>query len=519
MTYKTFSGARKALDKGETSCEALVSSFLERIERDNGRLNIFISVDAEGALRRARELDAERARGHLRPLTGMVMAIKDVICIEGQRVTCGSRILENFESLYSATAVQRLHEAGAIFIGKTNCDEFAMGSSNENSHFGPTRNPRNPEYVPGGSSGGSAAAVAAEMCHTSLGSDTGGSIRQPAAFCGVVGLKPTYGRVSRYGLVAYASSFDCMGPFAHTVEDAAAVLEVIAGRDKWDSTSAPVPVPNYREALSASVAGLRVGLPQQYFAEGLDPQIRAMIEDQVALLKDAGAHIEEVSLPHTDYGIATYYILATAEASSNLARYDGVRFGYRADLKEVRRSLEVERLALQDAIAAAQADGDDTSLLQLQDKLNAQDSSLGRLYAQTRTEGFGEEVKRRIMLGTYVLSSGYYDAYYAKAQRVRTLIRRDFDHAFEKVDVILTPATPTPPFKLGAKIDDPLEMYLGDIYTATANLAGIPGLVVPIGDHPNGLPVGMQLLARHFDEEVLFRTGNAVLQMNKAVVE
>ncbi|HET6567930.1 MAG TPA: amidase family protein, partial [Rhodothermales bacterium] len=445
-------------------------------------------------------------------LTGMVMAVKDVICIQGQRVTCGSRILEDFRSLYSATAVERLHEAGAIFIGKTNCDEFAMGSSNENSHFGPVRNPRNPDYVPGGSSGGSAAAVAAGMCHTALGTDTGGSIRQPAAFCGVVGLKPTYGRVSRYGLVAYASSFDCMGPFARTIEDAAAVLGIIAGHDRWDSTSAQVPVPDYRAALQGSVAGLRIGLPRQYFAEGLDAGVRNMLEEQVAALKELGARVVEVSLPHTDYGIAAYYVLATAEASSNLARYDGIRYGYRADLKDVRRSLESERRALVDALADAEAIGDDTELAALRGRLDAQDSFLQRLYVQTRTEGFGEEVKRRIMLGTYVLSSGYYDAYYAKAQKVRTLIRRDFDAALEEVDVILTPATPSPAFRIGEKTDDPLEMYLSDVYTVTANLAGIPGLVVPIGDHPDGLPVGLQLLGRPFDEASLFRTGHAVTQ-------
>ncbi len=480
MPYPTFADARRALDDDETSCEALVSSFLSAIEAHNDRLHAFLDVDDEGALRHARYLDDQRTRGHDRPLAGLILAVKDVICIKGRRVTCASRILSTFESLYDATAIERLREAGAIFIGKTNCDQFAMGSSNENSYFGPVRNPRGEAYVPGGSSGGSAAAVAAGLCHAALGTDTGGSIRQPAAFCGVVGLKPTYGRVSRYGLVAYASSLDCIGPFGHNVEDVARILGVIAGRDPSDATSAPVDVPGYTQALTGSVRGVRIGLPAEYFAEGLDDDIRRMLRRQVDRLEAAGAEIREVSMPHTEYGIAAYYVLATAEASSNLARYDGVRYGYRADL-------------------APEADADE-SLLQ-------------QLYVDSRTEGFGEEVKRRIMLGTYVLSAGYYDAYYGKAQRVRSLIRSDFDRAFETVDVLLTPATPTPPFPLGSKLDDPLEMYLSDIYTVTANLAGVPGLVVPLGTHPGGLPVGMQLLGRHFDEALLLQVGDVALRL------
>ncbi len=486
MRYPTYAAARLALEQNETSCEALVSSFLAVIEAENEALNIFLSVDAEGALERAHELDQERAEGHLRPLTGLVMGIKDVICIQGQQATCGSRMLEGFTSLYDATAVDRLRKAGAVFIGKLNCDEFAMGSSNENSYFGPVRNPHDPAYVPGGSSGGSAAAVAAGMCHATLGTDTGGSIRQPAAFCGVVGLKPTYGRVSRLGLVAFASSFDAIGPFAHSVEDVAVVLQAMAGVDPWDSTSAPVAVPDYTIPLNAGVSGLRIGLPQEYYAEGLDAGIRAVLDAQVMALKAAGAEIQEVSLPLTRYGIATYYILTTAEASSNLARYDGVRYGHRADIQAVRRAWE--------------ADPD------------AEDALLQRWYAQTRAEGFGPEVKRRIMLGTYVLSAGYYDAYYGKAQQVRTLIRQDFERVFEEVDLLLTPATPTPAFKLGSKTQDPLEMYLSDVYTVSASLAGIPGLVVPIGQHPEAphLPIGAQLLGKHFDEATLMRVGNVI---------
>lgn len=509
MTYRTFADARAALAQDETSCETLVSSFLEQIDLHNGALNAFLSVEAEDALAQARTLDAGRANGETLPLAGMVMGIKDVICIKDQPVTCASRILSNFTSLYDATAIQRLRDAGAIFIGKTNCDQFAMGSSNENSYFGPARNPHNHAYVPGGSSGGSAAAVAANLAHTTLGSDTGGSIRQPAAFCGIVGLKPTYGRVSRYGLVAYASSCDCIGPFGHSVQDVASVLQVIAGRDPSDSTSAPVPVPNYQEAFTGSIKGLRIGLPKEYFAEGLDPYSRALIDEQVAYLQGEGAIIKEVSMPHTEYGIATYYIITMAEASSNLARYDGVRYGYRSDLSALKQGLRDEKEALQTALTEA---GDDVEkVAALRKQLAQQDSLLTRLYVESRTAGFSDEVKRRIMLGTYVLSAGYYDAYYGKAQKARTLIRRDYDNAFNEVDVLLTPATPTPAFEIGSIVDDPLTMYLNDIYTVTANLAGVPGLVVPIGTHPNGLPIGMQFLGRPFDEMTLLRVGDVAM--------
>ncbi len=514
MTYPTFAEAQKALHKGETSCEALVSSFLGQIEAQNDELNVFISTDKDGALARAREMDKMLGSGADLPLAGIVMGIKDVICIKGKPATCGSRILQGFESLYDATAIERLYNAGAIFIGKTNCDEFAMGSSNENSHFGPVKNPVNPAYVPGGSSGGSAAAVAAGMCHAALGSDTGGSVRQPAAFCGVVGLKPTYGRISRFGLVAYASSFDSIGILANSVDDVAQILQVVAGFDANDATSVAVEVEDYSAKLTGSVEGLKIGLPAEYHAGGLDPEIETLLQEQVALLEKAGAKVKDVSLPHTEYGIATYYILATAEASSNLARYDGVRYGYRADVNALRKQMQDERKMLGKELASARSASNDQDVAVLEEKLGSQNSLLSEMYVKSRTEGFGKEVKRRIMLGTYVLSSGYYDAYYAKAQKVRHLIRQDFDRVFEEVDVLLTPATPTPGFKLGSKIGDPLEMYLSDIYTVTANLAGIPGLVVPVGNHSNGLPVGMQLLGRHFEEGMLLQVGDAVSKVS-----
>ncbi len=476
MNPPTFAADRQRLLRGETSCEELVSSYLDVAVDRNPGLNALLTVREEGAPADAKSVDARLRSGDSLPMAGAVVAVKDVLCMTGEQVTCGSHILEGFRSLYTATAVKRLTDAGAVVIGKANCDEFAMGSSNENSYFGPVRNPADPERVPGGSSGGSAAAVAAGMCNLSLGTDTGGSIRQPAAFCGIVGLKPTYGRVSRYGLVAYASSFDCVGPMANGVGDVAAALSVMAGRDPGDATSAPVAVPDYGEDPTRSIDGLRVGIPSEFVGEGLDPEIRSRLDDAVEALRSAGAAVSEVTLPHTDYGIATYYILATAEASSNLARYDGVRYGYRAR----------------------------------EDRSESQPGGLVEMYARSRTEGFGAEVKRRIMLGTYVLSSGYYDAYYGRAQRVRTLIRRDFDNAFSEVDVLLTPATPTTAFEIGSKVDDPLAMYLSDIYTVTANLAGIPGLVVPAGRSHAGLPVGLQLLGRHFDEGTVFAAGRFV---------
>lgn len=471
---------RSQIEQGETSCRQLVLSYLAQINAQNPTLNAFLSIDEEGALQQADALDKAFADGNAPPLAGLVMGIKDVIAVKQKPLTCGSHMLENFTSLYDATAIQKLRAAGAIFIGKLNCDEFAMGSSNENSYFGAVKNPKNIEMVPGGSSGGSAAAVAAEMCAVSLGTDTGGSIRQPAAFCGIYGLKPTYGRVSRMGLVAYGSSFDCMGPMATNLEDLADVFQVMAGHDEWDATSANQPVPNYKEAFQKEVKGLKIGLPKEYFGEGLDPEIQAALHVQAQKLTDLGAEIVEVSLPHTQYGIATYYILTTAEASSNLGRYDGVRFGHRAEMGTLKAELQEN------------------------------ENLLTKFYEMNRTEGFGWEVKKRIMLGTYVLSAGYYDAYYGKAQKVRRLIKNDFDAVFQQVDALLTPAAPTTAFPLGQKYDDPIAEYLNDVYTVSANLAGIPGMAIPAGTHSNGLPIGTQLFAKHFDESTLFCIGNAL---------
>ena len=471
---RSFARARRAIRTRAISCEELVLRFLERIGKENEHLNAFTVVTACQALEEARAVDRDIRRGRDLPLAGLVLAVKDVLCVKDLEVTCASNVLRGFRSVYDATCVARLRGAGAVIIGKTNCDEFAMGSTNENSCFGPVTNPYHKAYVPGGSSGGSAAAVAAGLCHAALGTDTGGSIRQPAAFCGVVGLKPTYGRVSRSGLVAFASSLDCVGTLAHTIDGTAAVLESMAGLDPLDATSAPVGVPRYAQGLARPAPGLKIGLPTECFADGLDDDIRRMLESLVEELRFAGAEIRPISLPHMKYGIATYYILATAEASSNLARFDGMRYGKRAGGK-----------------------GRDVK----------------RIYARSRTEGFGMEVKRRIMLGTYVLSSGYYDAYYAKAQRVRSLVRQDLDAAFNDVDVLLTPVTPSPGIRVGNLIDDPLKMYLSDLYTVPANLAGVPGLVVPIGTHPDGLPVGAQFLGRPFDESRLLRVGQLAIEL------
>jgi len=473
----------EGIKAGDYSAEELVRESLDAIEAQS-RLHAFLSVTAEHALERAQAVDAARQRGEpLGPLAGVPLAIKDVLCTRGIPTTCGSKILTRSESgrpssspargwrpPYDATVIERINAAGAIMVGKTNMDEFAMGSSTENSGFGATRNPWDPSRIPGGSSGGSAVAVAAGMTPASLGSDTGGSIRQPAALCGVVGVKPTYGRVSRYGLVAFASSLDQVGPFARDVRSAARLLSVIAGPDPNDSTCADRPVGAYEAACDREVRGLRLGVPQEYFGEGLDPEVRTSLEAAISALADQGCSIRPVSLPHTRYGVATYYIVATAEASSNLARYDGVRFGLR--------------------IEPAGAD-------------------LDTLYGATRDAGFGAEVKRRILLGTYVLSAGYYDAYYRKAQQVRTLIQRDFAHVFEQVDALVTPTSPTSAWPLGERIEDPLAMYLADVYTLPASLAGIPGITVPTAPVParNGrpaLPTGLQLLGPAFSEETLF---------------
>lgn len=464
---RTIEAIHRLYATGEAKPSDVVSAALDRIEAANPRLNAFLTINRKAALERAHALDAEiQTQLQTQPLAGIPVAIKDNMCTTGLRTTAGSRILGDYAPPYTATAVAKLEAAGAIIVAKTNLDEFAMGGSNENSAFGPARNPHNPDYVPGGSSGGSAIAVAADCVPVSLGSDTGGSIRQPASFCGVVGLKPTYGRVSRYGLVAFASSLDQIGPFAHTVKDAARVLQVIAGRDRYDATSANVDVPDYTAHLNAGVQGLRIGVPPECFGEGLHPEVKASVEAALKQLEAQGAQLVEVHLPHTQYAIAAYYIIATAEASSNLARYDGVRYGFRAE--EAR--------------------------------------TLAELYRKTRDLGFGAEVKRRIMLGTFALSSGYYDAYYEKAQRVRTMLVQDFERAFEHCDVIATPTAPTPPFKIGEKSDDPLAMYLGDIYTVTLNLVGLPGISVPCGSSSEGLPIGLQLVGKPFDESRLLQT-------------
>jgi aspartyl-tRNA(Asn)/glutamyl-tRNA(Gln) amidotransferase subunit A len=469
----TIDEARSAIQQGKTTAVALAESFYSNIKSRDSEIGAYLTLSNERALEQARRIDQLAAEGKpLPPLGGVPVGIKDVLTTRGVRTTAGSKILANFIPAYDSTAVSRLEQAGAVVLGKMNCDEFAMGSSNENSAFRPVRNPRDPSRVPGGSSGGSAAAVAGGMAVVTLGSDTGGSIRQPASFCGVVGLMPTYGRVSRYGLIAFASSLDHVGPLAKTVKDAAIVLRAIAGRDPMDSTSADVPIPDYVAELDKPVRGLKIGVAKEYFGEGLDTEVRQAVDAAIQQLAGLGCEIVPVSLPHTPYAIPTYYIVATAEASSNLARFDGVRYGYRAGDARV----------------------------------------LSEMYRRTRDEGFGAEVKRRIMLGTYALSAGYYDAYYLKAQKVRTLLTRDFDEAFGKVDAIVTPTSPTAAFKLGEKTDDPLAMYLADIYTVTADLAGIPGISVPCGETREKLPIGLQILGRHFDEATILRIAHAYEQ-------
>jgi aspartyl-tRNA(Asn)/glutamyl-tRNA(Gln) amidotransferase subunit A len=467
----TIESTRAALAAKQITASNLVKQLYDKIKGEDPEIYAYLTLCEDRALKQAKCIDDLVSKGApLPPLAGVPIGIKDVMVTRGVRTTAGSKILENFIPPYDCTAVARLEAAGAIVLGKMNCDEFAMGSSNENSAYGPVRNPRDKSRVPGGSSGGSAAAVAAGTAVATLGSDTGGSIRQPASFCGVVGLMPTYGRVSRYGLIAFASSLDHIGPLTKTVKDAAILLGVIAGRDPLDSTSADVPVPDYVADMATPVNGLRVGVPREYFAEGLDDEVRTAVEAGIAKLRSAGCDIVPISLPHTAYAIPTYYVIATAEASANLARFDGVRYGYRAKGSR----------------------------------------TLSDMYRKSRDEAFGAEVKRRIMLGTYALSSGYYDAYYLKAQRVRTLLTRDFEQAFEKVDAIVTPTAPTAAFRLGEKSDDPLSMYLADIYTVTADLAGVPGISVPCGKTQSGLPIGLQVLGKHFDEGTVLRVGNAV---------
>ena len=468
---KTLSALREGIESGRVKAADLANSYYERIEQVNPRLNVFLSFTRERALEQAAKVDATAAKGDpLGPLAGIPIGIKDVLVMRGAPSTAGSRILKNYHPPYDATAVARLDAAGAVLLGKLNCDEFAMGSSNENSAYGPVRNPVDPERVPGGSSGGSAAVVAANMAVASLGTDTGGSIRQPASFCGVVGVLPTYGRVSRYGLIAFASSLDRIGPFAGNVRDAATMLGVIAGHDPCDATSSPAPVGDYAAESDTGAGGLRIGVPAEYFGEGLDPEVRERIERGIERLQGAGCTIKPISLPHTRYAIPTYYVVATAEASANLARFDGVRYGYRS----------------------------------------SSSATLSDMYSHSRDEAFGAEVKRRIMLGTYALSAGYYDAYYLKAQQVRRLLVEEFLRAFTEVDAIVTPTAPTPSFKLGEKSGDPVAMYLADIYTVTASLAGICGVNVPCGVTRAGLPVGMQVLAAHFQEGKAFRVARAV---------
>lgn len=482
----------------------MVQGFLQRIESLDAQVNAFTCVQAEQALADAERIQQKIKRGQAGRLAGSVMGVKEVLCQKGQTATCASHMLRTYEAVYNATVIERLLKEDAIILGRLNMDEFAMGSSSENSIHGPVRNPHNTTRVAGGSSGGSAAAVAADMCHASLGTDTGGSIRQPASYCGVVGLKPTYGRVSRHGLIAYASSFDAIGPVAQTVTDAALILNAIAGRDAFDATSSSVSVPDYTTYTSEPPERLRVGIPAEYFSDGLDEHVRERVMQVAGALEKQGAQLVDITLPHLEYAIATYYILATAEASSNLARYDGIRYGHRADLNQVLDELRQEREAAE--VQASRAGTSGASI-------TTHDSPLIRMYKKTRTEGFGPEVKRRIMLGTYVLSAGYYDAYYGKAQRIRRLIRNDFDEAFSRVDVILSPTAPGTAFELGSRLDDPLKMYLNDVYTISANLAGICGISVPVGTHPaDGLPIGAQLMARAFDEPVLLGAARRIEQ-------
>jgi aspartyl-tRNA(Asn)/glutamyl-tRNA(Gln) amidotransferase subunit A len=467
----SISDIRQSIESGSRNATAITEACFDQIEAHDAEIHAYLSTNRERAIEQAARIDEMVAKGETLPvLAGVPVGIKDVLTIEGLQATAGSKILQGYCAPYTATAVKKLEAAGAIVLGKLNCDEFAMGSSNENSAYGPVHNPHALDRVPGGSSGGSAAAVAAGMAVATLGTDTGGSIRQPASFCGVVGILPTYGRVSRYGLIAFASSLDRIGPFTANVRDAATVLGVIAGHDPMDATSSPLPVPDYTAEIAIGVSGLRLGVPSEYFAEGLDPEVRAAIERSIDQLRAAGATIKPISLPHTRYAIPTYYIIATAEASANLARFDGVRYGFRAK------------------------DSD----------------TLSAMYRRSRDGGFGAEVKRRIMLGTYALSAGYYDAYYKKAQQVRRLLTEDFLKAFAEVDAILTPTAPTPAFKLGEKVDDPVSMYLADIYTVTASLAGICGLSVPCGKSEEGLPIGLQILGKHFDEAMILRVAQTV---------
>jgi aspartyl-tRNA(Asn)/glutamyl-tRNA(Gln) amidotransferase subunit A len=478
LTNRTAREIRDDVAAGRVSAVETCRAALERIEAINPALNAFNHIARDYAVARAGAVDRQRAAGDRPgPLAGVPIALKDNMCVRGIRTTASSRILDNFIPPYSATVVERLEAAGAVIVGKTNCDEFAMGSSNENSAYGPVRNPWATDRTPGGSSGGSAASVAARCVPLALGSDTGGSIRQPASFCGVVGLKPTYGRVSRYGLLAFASSLDQIGPFGRTAADAALALSVLAGPDASDATTSRAPVPDFTAAVNGDVQGVRIGVPTGFVSDGVDPDVRRTFDAALDALRGAGATLVDIELPHAKYAIPVYYLVATAEASSNLARYDGVRYGYRSP---------------------------------------AAKNGLRAMYSRTRDEGFGAEVKRRIMLGTYVLSAGYYDAFYLKAQQVRTLLRRDYEQAFEKADVVAMPTSPTPPFRLGEKTDDPLQMYLADVFTVSANLTGHPGISIPCGFSSERLPIGLQLTGRMFDEATLLRVAGAYERLSDA---
>lgn len=488
----TATGLLKRLQSGETSAVELTQACLARIEQRDGQIRAFLRVDAKAALEQAEGIDRRRAAGEpLGPLAGLPVAVKDLLCQKGQLTTCASRMLAGFRPPYDATVVAKLKRADAVLLGRTNMDEFAMGGSTENSAFQKTTNPWNPERIPGGSSGGAAACIAARMVPLSIGTDTGGSIRCPAALCGVTGLKPSYGRVSRFGLVAFASSLDQVGPLGQTAEDCSLLLEVLAGYDPNDSTSVDRPVPSYASTVRQPLAGLRLGMVREHFGEGLDGEVERAVREAVDVYKSLGATIHDVSLPHSRYAVATYYIIAPCEASSNLACYDGVHYGYRTDERAMLTELEAERKRLREA-------GNTIGLESL-------DTSLTRMYRRTRSEGFGPEVKRRVMLGTYALSAGYYEAYYLKALKVQRLIRQDFDEAFKKVDLLIGPVTPTPAYKLGEKTDDPLAMYLFGLYMVSANLAGLASLSVPCGLSGKGLPIGLHLQTLPFEEERLLR--------------
>ncbi|MBI2058428.1 MAG: Asp-tRNA(Asn)/Glu-tRNA(Gln) amidotransferase subunit GatA [Nitrospirae bacterium] len=483
----TLKEARDGLRARKFSSVDLTKAVLAEVEKREPEIHSFITLTPDLAMAQAREADAALDKGNAPPLCGVPIALKDIFCTRGVKTTCGSRILENFVPPFDATVTRKLRDAGAVIVGKANMDEFAMGSSTERSAFGPTRNPVNTACVPGGSSGGSAAAVAAKFAFGSIGTDTGGSIRQPAAFCGVVGMKPTYGRVSRYGMIAFASSLDQAGPFARNTDDAALLLQAIMGHDPLDSTSSPLPAPNLQSELEPVSKGLRLGKPKEYFVQGLDPEIRAAIDGALKKMESAGAAVEEVTLPHTEYAVPTYYVLAPAEASSNLSRFDGVRYGFRARMAGGPRST-------MDGSGGGRAPGTDRLL---------------EVFTESRSQGFGEEVKRRILIGTYALSAGYYDAYYLKALKVRRLIKQDYDRAFSRVDVIVTPTTPSPAFKLGEKLDDPLQMYLSDIFTIPCNLAGLCGISIPCGKTKSGLPIGLQILGKPLDEQKVLRVAKA----------